>query len=277
VFHGGARPRRFNGNRSQRTRPSPQENDDMKTNAMSKSLVLITGLALGVTASVQPVSAAEASRQETIGFGTGAVVGAAAGGPVGFLVGAALGAKLGDMYHEKDARNEVLSGELTAARQRLDRMEAELAAADGDLRQVGAELQALVASGAPEMLELLKTGIEMDLLFRTEADALNAETADRVGELARVLAALPSVQIRLDAWADPRGEEDYNQSLSERRAEHVVSLLTAGGIPASRVTASAHGEAGGEESDPDRNALERRVSLTLYVPEEGAQRVAETR
>ena len=253
----------------------------MKTKAMSQSLVLITSLALGVTAAVQPASAAEAgqaSRQETIGFGTGAVVGAAAGGPVGFLVGAALGAKLGDMYHEKDARNEVLSGELTAARQRLDRMEAELAATDGDLRKVGAELQALVASGAPQMLELMKTGIEMDLLFRTEADELNAETADRVDELARVLAALPSVQIRLDAWADPRGEEDYNQSLSERRAEHVVSLLTAGGIPAGRVMANAHGEAEGEEGDPDRNALERRVSLTLYVPQnDAAQRVAETR
>ncbi|WP_405233897.1 DUF456 family protein [Lentisalinibacter salinarum] len=250
----------------------------MKTKTMSRSLALITSLALGITAAVQPASAAEASRQETIGFGTGAVVGAAAGGPVGFLVGAALGAKLGDMYHEKDARNEVLSGELTAARQRLDRMEAELAATDGDLRKVGAELQALVASGAPQMLELMTTGIEMDLLFRTEADQLNAETAARVDELARVLAALPSVQIRLDAWADPRGEEDYNQSLSERRAEHVRGLLTAGGIPASRVTANAHGEAGGEEGDPDRNALERRVSLTLYVPEDGAaQRVAETR
>lgn len=249
----------------------------MKTKAMSKSLVLVTSLALGVTAAVQPAAAAEASRQETIGFGTGAVVGAAAGGPVGFLVGAALGAKLGDIYHEKDMRTEALNGELSVARQRLDRLEAELAATDGDLRQVGAELQALVASGAPRMLELLKTGIKMDLLFRTEADELNAGTADRVDELARVLASVPSVQIRLDAWADPRGEADYNQSLSERRAEHVLRLLTAAGVPASRLTASAHGEAAGEEGDAHYNALARRVSLTLYVPQNGAQRVAESR
>lgn len=245
--------------------------------SFSKPLALFAMFGLGISAALQPVAAANASRQETIGFGTGAVVGAAAGGPVGFLVGAAVGAKLGDMYHEKDVRNEALSGELAAARQSLDRLEAELAAADGDLRQVGAELQALVASGAPEMLELMKTGIAMDLLFRTEADELSAETADRVGELARVLAAVPSVQVRLDAWADPRGAEDYNQSLSERRAEHVLGLLTAGGVPASRVTASAHGEAAVEEGDADRNALERRVSLTLYMPEEGAQRVADTR
>lgn len=244
--------------------------------SFTKPLALFTMFGLGLTAALEPVAAANASREESIGFGTGAVVGAAAGGPVGFLVGAAVGAKLGDMYHEKDERNEALSGELAAARQSLDRLQAELAATDGDLRQVGAELEALVASGAPEMLELLQTGIAMDLLFRTEADELSAETAERVAELAGVLAALPTVQVRLDAWADPRGTEDYNQSLSERRAEHVLGLLTAGGVPASRVEASAHGEAGGEEGDPDRNALDRRVSLTLYVPE-GAQRVADTR
>jgi outer membrane protein OmpA-like peptidoglycan-associated protein len=245
--------------------------------SFTKPLALCTMFGLGLTAALEPVAAASASREESIGFGTGAVVGAAAGGPVGFLVGAAVGAKLGDMYHEKDARNEALSAELSTARQRLDGLQAELAAADGDLRKVGAELQALVASGAPEMLELMKTGIEMDLLFRTEADELDAETVARVEELARVLAALPSVQISLDAWADPRGEADYNQSLSERRAEHVVSLLTGGGVPASRVSASAHGETAGEEGDPDRNALDRRVSLTLYMPGDGAQRVAESR
>jgi len=243
----------------------------------TKPLVLFTTLGLGAMAVAQPAAAASASRQETIGFGTGAVVGAAAGGPVGFLVGAALGAKLGDMYHEKDDRNAAMSAELSAARQRVGGLEAELVATDGDLRKVGAELQALVASGAPEMLELMKTGIEMDLLFRTEADELGTETAARVEELARLLAALPSVQISLDAWADPRGEADYNQSLSERRAEHVVSLLAAGGVPASRVSASAHGETAGEEGDPDRNALDRRLSLTLYEPGDGAQRVAESR
>ena len=107
---------------------------------LTKPLVLFTSLGLGAMAVAQPAAADSASRQETIGFGTGAVVGAAAGGPVGFLVGAALGAKLGDMYHEKDARNEAMSAELSTARQRLDGLEAELAATDGDLRKVGAEL-----------------------------------------------------------------------------------------------------------------------------------------
>jgi outer membrane protein OmpA-like peptidoglycan-associated protein len=245
-------------------------------NRMLRPLVLFATLTLGFTAVMEP-AAADASRQEAIGFGAGAAVGAAAGGPVGFLVGAALGAKFGDVLYRKDARNSELGAELAAAQQELGDLEARLAAKDGDLRTVGAELEALLASGAPQMLELMQTGIEMDLLFRTEADTLGAAAAARVDELARVLAGLPSVRIRLDAWADPRGEEDYNQALSERRAEHVRALLTAGGIADDRVTASAHGETGGEEGDPDRNALDRRVSVTLYVPAAGAQRVADRR
>ena len=39
--------------------------------------------------------AGEASRQENIGVGSGAVVGAMAGGPVGFVVGAAIGSTFG--------------------------------------------------------------------------------------------------------------------------------------------------------------------------------------
>ena len=243
---------------------------------MQRSLVLFTTLGLGITAAMEP-AAADASRQEAIGFGTGAAVGAAAGGPVGFLVGAALGAKFGDVLYRKEVRNAELDEELAAAQQDLDALQARLAAQGDDLRSVGAELEALLASGAPQMLELMQAGIGMDLLFRTEADTLGADTAARVDELARILARLPSVRIRLDAWADPRGEEDYNQALSERRAEHVRALLTAGGVADDRVTAAAHGEAGGAQNDPELNALERRVSMKLYIPAESAQRVADGR
>lgn len=246
------------------------------TKPLIRPLILVATLGLGAAAAIQP-AAADASRQETIGFGTGAAVGASAGGPAGFLVGAAVGAKLGDMLYRKDERNTELAAELAAARGDLDRLQAELAATDGDLQRVGRELEALLASGAPQMLELMKTGIEMDLLFRTEADTLNAEAAARVGELARVLAGMPAVQVRLDAWADPRGEESYNQALSERRAEHVRALLTGEGLPEDRVSANAHGEADGTEADPDANALDRRVSLTLYVPGGDGQRLADSR
>ena len=54
-----------------------------------------------VLALCSQTAAADASKEETIGVGSGAVVGALAGGPVGFIIGAAVGAKLGDNMHKK--------------------------------------------------------------------------------------------------------------------------------------------------------------------------------
>ena len=78
----------------------------------------ITATAVIGTATVTDVNAAEnsrASKEETIGVGAGAIIGAAAGGPVGFIVGAAVGAKLGDTMHKKDNRIDTLTTSLDAS------------------------------------------------------------------------------------------------------------------------------------------------------------------
>lgn len=242
----------------------------------TKTLVLMTVFGLGLGLVARP-AAADASREETLGLGAGGVIGAVAAGPFGFMAGAAVGAKLGDAFHRKDERTRELDVALASAQHTIDQMELELAAMDSDIEALGAELDRVLASGAPEMVELLNAGIEMDLLFRTESDTLNADIAARVAQLAAMLATLPVVQVRLDGYADPRGETDYNQALSERRADHVRELLIAGGVDATRVTAEAHGETAESGADPDRHALDRRVSLTLFVPRDQSSQVADTR
>jgi hypothetical protein len=47
--------------------------------------------AIGIAGLTTAVHAETASNEESVGFGTGGVVGAVAGGPVGFIIGAALG------------------------------------------------------------------------------------------------------------------------------------------------------------------------------------------
>jgi hypothetical protein len=58
--------------------------------------------AIGIAGLTTAVHAETASKEESVGFGTGGVVGAVAGGPVGFIIGAALGAKIGDTLHNKN-------------------------------------------------------------------------------------------------------------------------------------------------------------------------------
>jgi outer membrane protein OmpA-like peptidoglycan-associated protein len=71
--------------------------------------------------------------------------------------------------------------------------------------------------------------------------------------------------LQLDGFADERGDEAYNQELSQQRVEIVRNQLVAAGIDPSRITTTAHGESPAQDESIDSYALERRVSLTLFV------------
>ena len=80
---------------------------------MRKTLCTLTAVALTATTLAAPQAmAAQASAKETIGIGTGGVIGAVAGGPLGFVIGAAIGAKIGDTLHKKDEQIDELSASL---------------------------------------------------------------------------------------------------------------------------------------------------------------------
>ena len=206
---------------------------------------------------------AATSKQEKIGVGTGAIVGAAAGGPVGFILGAAAGAYLGDKANRKNEEIESLSAELAASRSEVVGLERDLRRLDRDLDALGAELQQRDSS--PEVARLLQAGIAIDPLFRTDESVLVDTTGSRLHELATTLAAMPDVRVQLDGFADERGDEQYNQALSEQRVNFIRDQLVAAGVDASRITATAHGESPAQDDSIDSYALERRVSLKLYT------------
>ena len=230
---------------------------------MRKTIFAITALSL---VTIAPVAAqAAASKQEKIGVGAGAVVGAAAGGPVGFIIGAAIGASIGDNLHRKTDEIESLSAELAASRSEVVRLERDIDRMDRNLDTLSAELQQMQQYASPEMASLLEAGIAMDLLFRTDEAVLADTTGSRLHELATTLAAMPGIQVQLDGFADERGDEQYNQQLSEQRVEFIRNQLVNAGVDPSRITASAHGESPAQDDSVDSYALERRVSLTLYT------------
>lgn len=196
-------------------------------------------------------ASAAASREENIGVGTGAVVGALAGGPVGFIIGAAIGAKLGDSFHEKSDRIDNLQSSLQVSRESRD-----------DLNAAVKQLQNIAR---PELVSLMQAGIDMDLLFRTDEYALTDTTGDRLAQMAGMLANMPGVRIQLNGFADERGDAEYNYALSERRVEFVRNMFITAGVHPTRISASAHGESVAQDPDVDSYALERRVSVRLFI------------
>ena len=217
------------------------------------TIALLAILTLGT----QTASAA-ASKEEGVGIGTGAVIGALAGGPVGMVFGAALGAKIGDSMHKKSDRIETLQGSL----QNSQRSSAELQIS---IDELSIEIEQLQNVARPELVSLMQAGIDMDLLFRTDEFALTDTTGDRLSQMAASLVNMPSVKIQLDGFADERGDATYNHELSEKRVDFIRNLFINSGIHPARISSTAHGESVAQNPDVDSYALERRVSVKLFI------------
>jgi len=225
----------------------------------------VIAIVLIVVLAASPAFAAEASREQNVGVGTGAVVGALAGGPIGFFIGAAIGAKVGDTMHEKSNTIDSLSGSLDQSQSDVRKLNYDVDELNIDVDSLSAELQRLQAIDRPELVNLMQAGIAMDLLFRTDEHVLADTTGGRLAELATDLAAMPEIRVQLDGFADERGDSDYNLKLSEKRVTFVRAQLVAAGIAPSRIQVSAHGEAPAQDESVDSYALERRVSLKLFI------------
>lgn len=231
-----------------------------------RNKIILIGIVTGLITA--PAMAKQgASKEESVGVGAGATLGAIAGGPVGFIIGAAVGAKIGDEFRKRNDNVDSLNNSLAGTRQRIADLEQNIDALNGDIDDLGGEIQHLQAVARPELIELLQVGIEMELLFRTDEHVLANTTGTRLQNLAASLASMPDIRVQLDGFADERGDATYNQNLSLRRAQHVRQLLVDNGVPESRITTIAHGESPAIDSDVDSYALERKVSVTLYLEE----------
>jgi len=218
----------------------------------------VTAALVMILAAPSAFAATKSSKEEAIGTGSGAVIGAVAGGPVGFIVGAAIGAKLGDTMHRKNDRLDSLELSLDDSRNTVSILE-------DDVDDLTGEIDRLQHIARPELVSLMQAGIAMDLLFRTDESALADTTGDRLAQLAGTLASMPDIQIQLDGFADERGDEQYNYKLSEKRVDFVREQFVAAGVHPDRIKAAAHGESAAQDDTSDSFALERRVSVKLFI------------
>ena len=164
------------------------------------------------------------------------------------------------------ARAEGAEQKAAADQARSDANTAQLAAADS--QQQSAELQrqidALHAKPTDRGL-VLTLG---DVLFTTGKADLKSGATGNLNKLAAFLDKYPDRNVAIQGYTDSVGSEDYNQALSERRAESVKSYLTTQGIGATRLVASGKGR-----SDPvaDNDSAagrqqNRRVEVVISNP-----------
>ena len=94
-------------------------------------------------------------------------------------------------------------------------------------------------------MEKIYKNVEIKLdnvYYDYNAANVQASSLSVLDELATVLKQNPQIKIQLSAHTDCRGSETYNQTLSQKRADFVVSYLISKGISSSRLTGQGFGE-----------------------------------
>ncbi|NBC21458.1 MAG: OmpA family protein [Alphaproteobacteria bacterium] len=195
----------------------------------------------------------EANSQLTTAFADLAVT----KGELDALRGSAQGME--EALNEARAARESCSNELDSVRRQLQ--QCRTSGVDADLAALGEALGAFdvreTANGT--MFTLRKIG------FSLESAALSGEARERLSALADYLAANPGMRVRIEGHTDTTGPTEYNQRLSERRAQSVADLMTENGVAARRITASGQGESNPVASNDNRagRIANRRVEITL--------------
>jgi len=106
------------------------------------------------------------------------------------------------------------------------------------------------------------------VLFASDRSELLPTAAERLNDVADVLMDQPERSVTILGFTDSRGAVEYNQGLSERRAQAVRDYLTSRGVAADRLSAVGKGPADpvADNGTAEGRANNRRVEIVLARP-----------
>lgn len=105
--------------------------------------------------------------------------------------------------------------------------------------------------------------------FRTDSSELSPEAKSLLDKVSSTLVEYNQTMIEVAGHTDSTGRPEYNQSLSERRAQSVATHLSSRGVPQPRMIIVGGGQNHPVASNdtPEGRAQNRRVEITI-VPVE---------
>ncbi|MFZ0859111.1 MAG: OmpA family protein [Candidatus Sulfotelmatobacter sp.] len=167
---------------------------------------------------------------------------------------------------EAVAQQQVLSAETDKAR-------AAAAQSDNLRQQAEKEKQELRARLLQQLNSILATRDSArglianmsDVLFRSGSFELLPGARERLAKVSGIVLAYPSLHVAVEGHTDSVGSDEYNQDLSEHRAESVRDYFVQQGIPASAIEARGFGKSEPIASNETAEGRQqnRRVELVL--------------
>jgi outer membrane protein OmpA-like peptidoglycan-associated protein len=204
----------------------------------------VTFAALLLAGVTSCASTNKATQGAVIGAGAGAVAGGVIGNQTGSTTrGAIIGAVVGG------TAGAIIGNQMD---QRAKEIEQTVPAAV--VERVGEGIHVTFPSG---------------LLFDFDSDVVRSNAATNLNELARNLAKYNDSNLMIAGHTDATGSSEYNQGLSDRRAESAAHYLTAHGVARYIATAGL-----GEREPVASNATDagrqqnRRIEIAIYASAE---------
>ncbi len=90
--------------------------------------------------------------------------------------------------------------------------------------------------------KLKKSYVLEGVIFVTSSDAITESSKSTLDKVADTMIKNDDVNVEVAGYTDDRGESDFNQDLSQKRAEAVRAYLESSGVAANRMTAKGYGE-----------------------------------
>ena len=122
--------------------------------------------------------------------------------------------------------------------------------------------------GAGGAVEVTGNRIILDdrVLFDTDRAHVHAAGREVIRAIAKAAAQHPEWQtITIEGHADVRGDDHYNQVLSERRAQRARTVLIRAGFPAERVEAVGYGRSRPRDAGTSPKALQRNRRVEFVI------------
>jgi len=114
-----------------------------------------------------------------------------------------------------------------------------------------------------------------DVLFDFNKYTLKPEARERLARISGIVLAYPDLHLNVEGYTDSIGSDEYNQTLSEKRAATVRDYLVSSGVSINNVVAEGFGKADpvADNSTAAGRKLNRRVDLVVSGDVIGNQNV----
>ncbi|MGJ8681022.1 sortase-associated OmpA-like protein PdsO [Paraglaciecola sp.] len=172
-------------------------------------------------------------KNEMIGLGSGVIVGTLIAGPLGGMVTGIVGLLIAEDVNSDN--------ELELVKKSLRKKEHDLLAAQDKFEQAQQIAMVKIAS-LDRTLEQNIPELESNIQFKTASYTLEEHYKSQLDLVAQTLTQNPRLTVSLSGFSDQRGDNDYNQSLSELRAKSVKSYLINKNVKEEQVLTNSFGE-----------------------------------